>query len=226
MKASTRSSNLWAILADDDDIWHIVREMAMTMESIMKEDIWGFFHASMLDPSQQELINESTAKPMQLNEQEYQSFCELINHEHPANDHERFVLSQQALSMQRISIRACLIALQALKIAISCFSPVTSQHPSTYKRPVLFRRSFSTHPYHMIRSATLRCESWARLTLPMVMLIHFRNTALQGGFSVMGEPALDNYVWLEPCRSFHILLPQRWGAPWTTTLSMCFLLIG
>lgn len=149
------------------------------MESIMKEDIWGFFHASMLDPSQQELINESTAKPMQLNEQEYQSLCELINHEHPANDHEWFVLSQQALSMQRISIRACLIALQALKIAISCFSPVTSQHPSTYKRLVLFRRSFSTCPYHMIRSATLRCESWAQLTLPMVMLCDGRTSAGQ-----------------------------------------------
>ena len=105
MKASTRSSNLWAILADDDDIWHVVREMAMTMESIEKEDIRGFFRASMLDPSQQELIDESTAKPVQLNEQEYQSLCKLINHEHPTNDHERFVLSRQALSVQRISIR-------------------------------------------------------------------------------------------------------------------------
>ncbi|KAF8223318.1 hypothetical protein L208DRAFT_1381499 [Tricholoma matsutake] len=76
--------------------------MVTAMELIEKENTRGFLHASMLDPNQPELIDESKAKPIQLDEQEYQCLCKLINYKYPMN--EQLVLPWQALSAQEISI--------------------------------------------------------------------------------------------------------------------------
>jgi hypothetical protein len=124
MKASTRSSNIRAMLADDDAVRQTVKEMVKTMGSIKKEHTRGFLCASLLDPNQPELIDESMAKPIQLDEQEYQSLCKLIN-----DENELFVLPCQALSVQTISIRSVSYSTSDSRDCNIMFQP--RDHPAT-----------------------------------------------------------------------------------------------
>jgi hypothetical protein len=94
------------------------------MGSIEKEHTQGFLCASLLDPTQPELIDESMAKPIQLDEQEYQSLCKLIN-----DKNEQFVLPCQVLSVQTMSIRGVSYSTLDSRDCNIMFHP--SDHPAT-----------------------------------------------------------------------------------------------
>jgi hypothetical protein len=131
------------------------------MESIEKEDTRGFLRTSMLDPNQLELIDESKAKPIQLDEQEYQYLCKLINHKHPMN--EQLVLPWHALSAQKISIRGVSYSTSGSRDCNIMFRPSKQPTGSQIQKAgviqTIFQHSCTQHTgFYLV--AYLSCECY------------------------------------------------------------------
>ena len=71
MYSSARMSNLQAILADDEDIRHVVINAIGTLETIEREDIRRFRRASLLDPTTSTYLPNPSATAFQLAEAPY-----------------------------------------------------------------------------------------------------------------------------------------------------------
>lgn len=102
MKAAGRSSNLRAILADDESVRQTVAEMVTTMGSIDKEDVRGYRLASMLDPSLPDHSLDPRMKPFDLKPHEYRLLCNVISHSTPQ---ERLKLPRHAFNLEEVSTR-------------------------------------------------------------------------------------------------------------------------
>jgi len=102
MKISSRNANLRAVLADDDTVRQTVHEMMTVMKSVEDEDTRGFRLASLLEPDQPVVGDESHTKSIQLGEQEYQLLHELIKR---TSGNKLLILPRHARSLEKISIR-------------------------------------------------------------------------------------------------------------------------
>jgi len=102
MKTSSRNANLRALLADDETVRQTVHEMMAVMKSVEDEDMRGFRLASLLEPDQPVVGDESHSKSIQLGEQEYELLHELVKR---TSGNEPLILPRHALSLGKISIR-------------------------------------------------------------------------------------------------------------------------
>jgi hypothetical protein len=100
MNTSARNSTLRAILADDEIVRSTVLEMVTSMESIEKEDVRGFRLASLLDLNLSEAIVNSKMKSFQLDVQQHELLCNLIQHTTPG----QHPFPMQALFIEEISL--------------------------------------------------------------------------------------------------------------------------
>ena len=78
MAPSGHTSQLKAMLYDDDELRKDVVEMITTLEGIDGEDIWGFRHATLLDPSMPTFITNSKVVTSQIEDKPYQLLCSLL----------------------------------------------------------------------------------------------------------------------------------------------------
>ena len=101
MMSSGRTSHLKAMLHDDDELRKDVVEMATTLESIDSEDIRGFRHATLLDPSAPTFVINSKAVSSQIEDEPYQLLCSLLR---TPGDLEQVSLPRKALFLDEISI--------------------------------------------------------------------------------------------------------------------------
>ena len=104
MKTAARSSNLQAILADDDKLRQMVIETVTVLETIEKEDIRGFRLASLLDPNLPDYAVQPAAMTFTLDAQHYQLLCLLMEQQHKTSV-QRLSLPREALSIDKISSR-------------------------------------------------------------------------------------------------------------------------
>lgn len=104
MKTAARSSNLQAILADDDKLRQTVIETVTVLETIEKEDIRGFRLASLLDPNLPDYTVQPAATTFTLDAQHYRLLCLLIEQQQITSV-QRLSLPREALSINKISSR-------------------------------------------------------------------------------------------------------------------------
>lgn len=102
MKTAARSSNLQAILADDDQLRQTVIETVAVLETIEKEDIRGFRLASLLNPSLPDYAAQPADTTFTLDAQHYRLLCLLIEQQQEMSV-QRLSLPREALSINRIS---------------------------------------------------------------------------------------------------------------------------
>ncbi|RDB18682.1 hypothetical protein Hypma_014671 [Hypsizygus marmoreus] len=100
MNASARSSNLRAMLADDDEVRQAVMETMAVLEASEREDARGYRLASLLDPSAPAFTLDSHATPVQLEESTYAGISALIT----ASSTQHLILPRGAMSVNEISV--------------------------------------------------------------------------------------------------------------------------
>jgi hypothetical protein len=101
MKTTARSSNLRAILADDEHLRQTVTETITVLETIEKEDVRGFRLASLLDPSLPDYaIQPTSATAFILDAEHYQLLRLLIEQKIPG---QQLLLPREAFSIDKIS---------------------------------------------------------------------------------------------------------------------------
>jgi hypothetical protein len=101
MTSSGRTSHQKAMLHDDDELCKDVVKMATMLQSIDGEDIRGFWHATLLDPSAPTFVINPKAVSSQIEDEAYQLLCSLLR---TSDDLEHVCLPWTALYLDEISI--------------------------------------------------------------------------------------------------------------------------